>query len=103
MDYLRSGGIERVEALFLTHGHVDHILSVNEYRQKFPGDFKIYLGEKDLTLWYSILFFLILRKGINTQIHDFGVPYSVESLPDPDVLLKGEETFEFGDTTVQSH
>ena len=41
------------------------------------------------------------RRGINTQISDFGAPYKVKDLPDPDVLLKGGEKFEFGDTTVQ--
>lgn len=58
-NYLRSVGIERVEALFLTHGHIDHIMAVNDYRKNLPGDFKIYLGEKDITLWFVLIFLFI--------------------------------------------
>lgn len=47
-----------------------------------------------------ILYIFHVRKGINQQIEDFGVPYHVEELPEPDVLLHGSETFTFGDTTV---
>lgn len=47
-----------------------------------------------------ILYIFHIRKGINKQIEDFGVPYHVEELPEPDVLLHGGETFTFGDTTV---
>lgn len=47
-----------------------------------------------------LLYIFHVRKGINQQIEDFGVPYHVEELPEPDVLLHGDETFTFGDTTV---
>ena len=47
-----------------------------------------------------ILYIFHIRKGINKQIDDFGVPYHVEELHEPDVLLHGGETFTFGDTTV---
>lgn len=47
-----------------------------------------------------ILYIFHVRKGINQQIEDFGVPYHVEELPEPDVLLHGGEAFTFGDTTV---
>lgn len=52
VTYLNSIHIERVEAVFLTHGHADHILAMNELRKKIPGDWKAYLGEDDLKLWY---------------------------------------------------
>ena len=48
---LKEKGIESVEALMITHGHVDHIMAVNEYKEKLPGPVKVYLGEKDLTIW----------------------------------------------------
>ena len=48
----------------------------------------------------TLLYIFHVRKGINQQIEDFGVPYHVEELPEPDVLLHGGETFTFGDTTV---
>lgn len=52
-DYLKENGITSVEALFLTHGHADHILATNNYRSKLPGPMKIYLGHKDLHIWYA--------------------------------------------------
>ena len=51
VEYLKSIGVERVEAVFLTHGHLDHILAMNELRNKLPGEWKAYLGEPDLKLW----------------------------------------------------
>ena len=48
----------------------------------------------------TLLYIFHIRKGINKQIEDFGVPYHVEELPEPNVLLHGGETFTFGDTTV---
>ena len=41
------------------------------------------------------------RQCVNHQIHDFGVPFSIETIADPDVLLKGGEVFTFGDTTIE--
>lgn len=41
------------------------------------------------------------RRGVNQQIHDFHIPYSIEPIADPEVLLKGGEEFTFGDTTVK--
>lgn len=38
---------------------------------------------------------------MNQQIEDFGVPYRLDPLPEPDVLLKGGEVFTFGDITVE--
>lgn len=52
-DYLKENGITSVEALFFTHGHADHILATNDYRSKLPGPTKIYLGKKDLHIWYD--------------------------------------------------
>ena len=54
VDYLKQNGIERIEAVFLTHGHVDHIIAMNEYRKQLPGEWKAYLGEPDLHIWYSL-------------------------------------------------
>ncbi|KAK8799279.1 hypothetical protein WA171_006025 [Blastocystis sp. BT1] len=91
VDYLNKNGITSVEALFFTHGHVDHIMATNDYKQKLPGPMKLYLGEKDLSIWH----------GMNQQIEDFGVPYRLDPLPEPDVLIKGGEVFTFGDTTIE--
>lgn len=52
MDFLKQNGIERVEAVFLTHGHVDHILQMNDFRAQLPGEWKAYLGEPDLHIWF---------------------------------------------------
>lgn len=41
------------------------------------------------------------RRGINQQIHDFHIPYSVDPIDDPEVLLKGGEEFKFGNTIVK--
>ena len=38
---------------------------------------------------------------MNQQIHDLGIPYSIDTLPDPDVLLEGGEVLTFGDMTVE--
>ena len=55
INYLKENGITSVEALFLTHGHADHILATNDYRTKLPGPVKTYLGKKDLPIWYAFV------------------------------------------------
>ena len=91
VEYLKSIGVERVEAVFLTHGHLDHILAMNELRNKLPGEWKAYLGEPDLKLW----------RAVNQQLHDFGVPIKIDPIADPEVLLHGGEELKFGDCTIQ--
>jgi hypothetical protein len=44
---------------------------------------------------------VLSRHGMNQQIEDFGVPYRLDPLPEPDVLIKGGEVFTFGDTTIE--
>ena len=41
------------------------------------------------------------RREVNQQIHDFHFPYSIDPIPDPEVLLKGGEEFTFGNTVVK--
>ena len=101
VDYLKQNGIERVEAVFLTHGHVDHIIAMNEYRKQ--------LRESGRRIWESPICtsgitpnpYIMRRQCVNQQIPDFGVPFSIETIADPDVLLKGGEVFTFGDTTIE--
>ena len=90
-----------MDAVFLTHGHVDHILAMNEYRATLPGEWKAYLGEPDLHLWYRYQNECYHRQCVNQQISDFGLCVRIPPIADPDVLLKGGEVFTFGDTTVE--
>ena len=42
-----------------------------------------------------------LIKCLLIYTYDFHIPYSIEPIADPEVLLKGGEEFTFGDTTVK--
>jgi glyoxylase-like metal-dependent hydrolase (beta-lactamase superfamily II) len=61
VEYLKQNGIKRVEAIFYTHGHADHILDTKAYKEKLPGECKLYLGEPDLKIWFifSLVFIFI--------------------------------------------
>ena len=47
VNYIKNNGLE-MKALFLTHGHFDHVLGVNYFREKYNVPVYIYKDDKPL-------------------------------------------------------
>ena len=47
MDYIVSMGA-KLKYIFLTHGHFDHVLAVNYFREKYNVPVYIYIDDKPL-------------------------------------------------------
>ncbi len=45
VNYIKNNGLE-MKALFLTHGHFDHIMGINDFLKAFPVP--VYAGEDEL-------------------------------------------------------
>lgn len=46
-EYIRSQGIESLRYILLTHGHFDHMLGVERFRNAFGGEVVIHENDKD--------------------------------------------------------
>lgn len=77
----------KVRAILLTHGHADHILAVDEIRDKYKV--KVYLGENEKDL--------IVNPDYNCAKYLFRKDISVSY----DILLKDEAVLEFLDTKIK--
>ncbi|WP_394523156.1 MBL fold metallo-hydrolase [Lacrimispora sp. JR3] len=75
------------EAIFLTHGHFDHILGVEDIRREFP-EIRIYAGEQEKEL--------LQNPSVNLSA-SFGRAYSLEADRD----LKDQERLEVGGISFQ--
>ncbi len=76
------------EALLLTHAHIDHVLGCNFVLENFDIDF--YIHEADLETLHSVAGYA----------HVYGFP-GYKAPADPNVMLKGGESLNFGDIKVQ--
>ena len=47
VNYIKNNGLE-MKALFLTHGHFDHIMGIDDFLKAFPVP--VYAGEDELPL-----------------------------------------------------
>ncbi len=85
-DRIKKKAVEEelaLRAVFLTHGHGDHMLAVNELRSEFG--LKVYAHEDEAAL--------LQNPGLNLSVSLFGRPVTVC----PDVLLRdGQEIEEAG-------
>jgi hydroxyacylglutathione hydrolase len=77
-----------LEAILLTHAHIDHVEGVPQIREIAP-DVPIVLHEADLPLY----------KGVPQQAAAFGLP--AFELPDPDRAWSHGDTFTFGECAFQ--
>jgi hydroxyacylglutathione hydrolase len=77
-----------LEAILLTHAHIDHVEGVPQIREIAP-DVPIVLHEADLPLY----------KGVPQQAAAFGLP--AFELPDPDRTWSHGDTFTFGECAFQ--
>lgn len=76
-----------IEAIWLTHGHLDHVGAVDAMRREFGA--KVYLHPADLPLYR--------RAGVQAAM--YGVPF--EQPADPDGELVAGTTLEFGANTFR--
>jgi hydroxyacylglutathione hydrolase len=81
---LEEWGAE-LEAILLTHAHLDHVEGIPRIRAYAP-DVPIHLHEDDLPLYY----------GVPQQAAAFGL--SVGSLPDPDARLEAGQEIRVGES-----
>ena len=73
-----------LEAVYLTHGHFDHIMAIPQLRRRYP-DMKVAVSARDAGL--------LDRKACLEALSRFGIPGDVEEFPPPDILLEdGDET-----------
>ncbi len=73
-----------LEAVYLTHGHFDHIMAIPQLRRRYP-DMKVAVSARDAGL--------LDRKVCLEALSRFGIPGDVEDFPPPDILLgDGDET-----------
>jgi glyoxylase-like metal-dependent hydrolase (beta-lactamase superfamily II) len=82
IEAARAGDCE-VEAVLLTHAHIDHVEGLPAVREAFP-DAPIYLHEADLPLY----------RGVPQQAEWFGL--SMSTLPAPDRTLDPGDTLHLG-------
>jgi glyoxylase-like metal-dependent hydrolase (beta-lactamase superfamily II) len=84
---------KKVGAIFLTHTHGDHCGSAESLRAATKA--KIYAGEGDV---------LVLKAGRPREafFSMFHMPNNTPHSTTVDVPLKGNETFDFGDTRVRA-
>lgn len=85
-DAIRSGGLE-LEAILLTHAHLDHVEGIHRVREVAP-DAPIWLHPDDRPLW----------EHLEGQAAAFGMPYIPQ--PEPNRELVPGEDVSFGDVTL---
>ena len=76
-----------LEAVYLTHGHFDHIMAIPQLRRRYP-DMKVAVSAKDAGL--------LDRKVCLEALSRFGIPGDVEDFPPPDILLEDGDKTLFG-------
>jgi glyoxylase-like metal-dependent hydrolase (beta-lactamase superfamily II) len=86
--YIDGEGL-RVKGILLTHGHFDHLYSINEVFDRYPCEVHLHESERDF-LFDPIL---NLSTTIPTPV-TFRRKKSIRTLHDGDVLPLGEETIQ---------
>ena len=92
-DYIRKNGLD-LQAIILTHGHLDHIGGTAALKAEFP-DAEILLHEEEMYL-YEVLPQQPLFMGIQPhQMRELGLEY--DPPPRPSRFLEDGEMLEVGD------
>jgi hydroxyacylglutathione hydrolase len=92
VSYIRDNGIE-LQAIILTHGHLDHIGGTADLAKEFP-DAEILLHKEEMYL-YEMLPQQPLFMGVQPhQMRELGLEY--EDAPQPTRFLQHGEIYEVG-------
>lgn len=87
-DYIESKGLKPV-MLVNTHGHIDHIMGINELKRRYSIPFAIDSREGD-----------VLASAPQSALM-FGLPVEGDIVPEIDIDLLTKESIEFGDCSLR--
>jgi glyoxylase-like metal-dependent hydrolase (beta-lactamase superfamily II) len=73
---LESQGLT-LEKIFITHGHLDHVLCANELKERMKNTAAIIMHQDDLSMFQTV----------QAQCRDFGVAAPDQPLKDPDAFI----------------
>lgn len=84
---LSDNGIEKLDYILLTHGHLDHTCGAPYVREKFGG--KMVIGENDVCCMHEYMF--------SDDTPDYEKAFKA---CEPDILLTNETELPFGDRKI---
>ena len=88
-DYIKAQGIDKLKYILLTHGHFDHMLGVEKFRQEFSAKVVIHsLDEDKLSSADKSLYSRFDREN----------PFMPTSA---DILVKDGDKLDLGDETIE--
>ena len=88
-DYIKSQGIDKLSYILLTHGHFDHMLGAEKFRQEFSAKVVIHCLDKDK-----------LSSAVGSLYSHFDRDNSFAPTS-ADITVKDGDTLPFGKETIE--